>query len=133
MSRVIGRIFSDNGLLQWAWAVAKRKTPEGQVLKAISDFLFFQMKSGHGVWWRVNNGGVWDAAKRVYRKPMGRLQLAGISDIMGVYQDCFYAIEVKSGVGKLTSEQAAFGQMVRENGGEFIVARSVDDVMDIFS
>ena len=111
----------------------KRKTPEAEVLKAISEYLFAMMRVGKGVWWRVNNGGVYDPTKKVFRKPAGKLNYAGISDIMGVYNGKFYAIEVKAGKNKATSEQEAFGQMVESQDGVFILAYSVDDLLEIFT
>jgi hypothetical protein len=42
----------------------------------------------------------------------------------------FLAIEVKRPGGKLTLDQTAFLEAVRQNGGIAIVATSVDDVME---
>lgn len=44
----------------------------------------------------------------------------------------YCAIEIKTGAGKLTKEQRAFGKAVEAAGGIFICARSVDDVADRF-
>ncbi len=53
----------------------------------------------------------------------------GISDIIGIYQGRFLAIEVKTPKGKLTDSQRAFIQRVNREGGIAFVARSVEDVI----
>jgi len=111
----------------------KKKTTEAQVLKAVNDYLYQMMKAGNGTWWRVNNGGVYDPVRKIYRKPKAKLAYKGISDVMGVYNGVFYAIEVKSSIGKPTSEQLAFGQMVEANGGVFMVVNDVNQLLDIFT
>lgn len=58
-----------------------------------------------------------------------RYAFKGCSDILGQVQDGrFLAIEVKTRTGKATKEQAAFINMVRQNSGISVLARSVDDV-----
>jgi penicillin-binding protein-related factor A (putative recombinase) len=53
----------------------------------------------------------------------------GISDILGVYEGRFLAIEVKRPGGRVSSEQRAFIERVNEEGGVGFVAYSVDDVV----
>jgi hypothetical protein len=40
----------------------------------------------------------------------------------------FIGIEAKSGTSKLSADQADFARECIRNGGEYIVARSIDDV-----
>jgi ABC-type phosphonate transport system ATPase subunit len=55
----------------------------------------------------------------------------GCSDILGMLKGGrLLAVECKSGKGKETTDQAAFGARVAADGGLYIVARSVDDVME---
>lgn len=55
----------------------------------------------------------------------------GCSDIMGMLKGGrLLAVECKSSKGKETDDQAAFGKRVADHGGLYIVARSVDDVME---
>lgn len=56
--------------------------------------------------------------------------LKGSSDIIGLLKPNgqLIAVEVKTGTGKLSKEQRAFGTMVETMGGIFVCARSVDDV-----
>ena len=64
-------------------------------------------------------------------KQIGALGLPkGISDILGIYEGRFLAIEVKRPGGRLSQYQKEFLKRVRDEGGIAIVARSVDDVID---
>ena len=56
---------------------------------------------------------------------------AGFSDLFGVYQGRFVAIEVKSRRGVVSEAQGRFIASVLANGGLAGVARSVDDAMAI--
>jgi len=53
----------------------------------------------------------------------------GVSDIVGLYEGRFFAIEVKTEKGKLSEDQAKFLKLVVINGGNGFVARSLDDVV----
>jgi len=113
--------------------MAKAKFSEAQVLKTVNEYLYLMMKTGKGVWWRVNNGGVYDPVGKCYRKQTSKLAYKGISDVMGVYNGTFYAIEVKSSIGKPTSEQIAFGQQVELAGGIFMLVNNVEQLYDMFN
>ncbi len=58
--------------------------------------------------------------------------LKGSADILGLLRPNgqMIAVEVKTGTGKLSKEQRAFGVMVEAMGGIFVCARSVDDVLN---
>lgn len=57
----------------------------------------------------------------------------GGSDLIGLLRIAphpiavFLAVEVKTQIGRLTTEQRMFGQLIENAGGIFIVTRSVDD------
>ena len=85
---------------------------------------------------------------RVWNAPVGqawtrtgapvRFGLKGCADIIGVWRryvpythGIFLAIECKSDIGKQRPEQVAFERMVREFGGVYILARSVQDVLEV--
>jgi len=53
----------------------------------------------------------------------------GISDLLGVYQGRFFAIEIKAPRGHASPFQIEFLKRVKENGGISILAYSVDDVI----
>jgi penicillin-binding protein-related factor A (putative recombinase) len=54
----------------------------------------------------------------------------GVSDIIGIYDGKFFAIEVKTEKGKLSKHQHMFLRAVIDAGGNGIIARSVDDVIN---
>jgi penicillin-binding protein-related factor A (putative recombinase) len=58
-------------------------------------------------------------------------QPKGVSDIIGCWNGRFLAIEVKTPAGRVTDDQRKFLGRIRNHGGiAFVVARSVDDVID---
>ena len=60
-----------------------------------------------------------------------RFGIRGQSDITGIYHDGRrLEIEVKTGAASLSRHQLAFAKMIKKYGGIFILARSVNDVLD---
>ena len=78
------------------------------------------------VLWPVLPGGVADASGRPIR-----CGPVGMSDLIGVVapHGRWLAIEVKTGRGVLTPDQARWQSIVRSMGGVAGVARSVDDAV----
>ena len=58
-----------------------------------------------------------------------RFGVKGMADIVGILPPAgqFFCIEVKTGTGRLSSEQEYFLEAVGRAGGIALVARSVDD------
>jgi len=79
---------------------------------------------------RINNVGVWDNAKKIYRKSSNTTK--GIADIQALHAGQFYAIEVKGTGDKLSEHQETYLEAVTDNGGVSIVAKDLDDVMAVF-
>ena len=70
--------------------------------------------------------GVWH-----YKNFSGPMQYPkGISDILGIWEGKFLAIEVKTKIGRVSTHQVKFIDSVNDAGGLAFVARSVDDVID---
>ncbi len=80
--------------------------------------------------YRINNVGVWDEAKGVYRK--GNTQ-KGIADISAVIRGRAVWIEVKAGRDKISTEQLIFKQEVERAGGLYYEARSTDGFLKWFT
>lgn len=80
--------------------------------------------------YRINNVGVWDEAKQVYRK--GATQ-KGIADIAAVIRGRAAWIEVKAGRDKLSREQLIFRQEIIGAKGLYFEARSADDFLKWFT
>ena len=105
-----------------------RKDPtEKEIENSILDYLETQ----EGVFWKNQSVGVWDNAKKTYRRSNNRHHLNGVADIIGVLPGGYFcAIEVKSKRGKTTKAQDAFLQMVSDVNwkSKAFVARSIEDV-----
>ncbi len=61
-------------------------------------------------------------------RAFGKYAMKGVPDIVLIHDGKFYGIECKSETGKLSEDQVAFGRRCVKAGGEYIVARSIDDV-----
>ena len=107
-----------------------RKEPtEKEIENSILDYL----KTQEGFFWKNQSVGIWDNAKKTYRRSNNRHHLNGVADILGVLPGGYFcAIEVKSKRGKTTEAQDSFLQMVsninREGKAKAFVARSIEDV-----
>ena len=55
----------------------------------------------------------------------------GLSDLICVKDGRTVFVECKTAKGKLSEHQQAFQDAIKEGGGEYRVARSIDDVMDM--
>lgn len=84
--------------------------------------------SGHFVW-RQNNGGVYDPKKKVFRKNPNHKK--GVPDVCGIHKLGYgLYVEVKVGNDKLSEEQKQFGQEAAKRGAVWIIAHSLDDVIN---
>lgn len=80
--------------------------------------------------YRINNVGVWDEQKGIYRK--GNTQ-KGIADIAAVIRGKSVWIEVKAGRDKLSRDQIIFRQEIVGAGGIYFEARSTDAFLDFLT
>lgn len=78
--------------------------------------------------YKIQTTGVYDANRGCFRK-RGKYVRKGMSDIIGIVEGRFLAIEVKSENGTLTPDQKSFILDVNESGGIAFVARSIQDVV----
>ncbi len=76
--------------------------------------------------YRVNNVGVWDAAKGIHRA--GNTE-RGLPDIWACYKGRFVTIEVKIGKDRMSIYQQHRQQEIENAGGVYFVARSTDDFL----
>lgn len=76
--------------------------------------------------YRVNNVGVWDAAKKIHRA--GNTE-KGLPDIWACVRGRFLVIEVKAGNDRLSEHQKARKQEIELSGGVYFEARSTDDFL----
>lgn len=90
---------------------------ETEIQSAICDYL----AQRNYFYWRQNNTG---------KMPGGRYASVkkGIPDIIVIKAGRFIGIEVKTDEGRLSPDQVEFGRECVRNGGEYVVARSIDDI-----
>ena len=72
-----------------------------------------------------NRGGVKGARDGVHRKKMG--VMPGFPDIIILVSGVFYALEVKSGKGALSTAQRSVKKTMECQGVDYAVVRSIDD------
>ena len=76
--------------------------------------------------WRQNTGALRDATGRLIR-----FGIPGAADITGILANGRrLEIEVKTDTGRLSKQQARYGQMIHRMGGLYFVVRSVEDAVD---
>jgi hypothetical protein len=103
-----------------------RKTKEVDIQRAICDYLALKKH----FFWRNNNTPIFDATAKRFRA-MPKYSMMGLPDIIVLRSGKFIGIEVKREKGNLSDHQHKFAQACVLNGGDYIVARSIDDVVKI--
>jgi penicillin-binding protein-related factor A (putative recombinase) len=99
---------------------------EKDIEKSILRFLEFVPG---GFFWKNNTTGVYDPVRKVFRKSKNKYAINGVSDILGVYQGRFVAIEVKRPQNKERPlEQKIFIDQINRNGGIAFFATSIEEV-----
>lgn len=99
---------------------------ESEVLRAICDYLalrrvfFFRCNNIPAVY-------VDKAGQRQFRK-LPKYTMKGIPDIIAIRDGRFIGIEVKAEKGRLSPHQVEFARQCLEAGGEYVVAKSIEDV-----
>jgi hypothetical protein len=107
--------------------VAKQAAAPKETANGITRNIIRIINSTPGcVAYRINNVGVWDAEKKVYRK--GNTQ-PGIFDIAAIIRGRAAWIEVKAGRDKMSREQLIFRQEVELAGGLAFVAYSTGEFL----
>lgn len=69
--------------------------------------------------------GTWDAKKRCFRANPSRI--TGVSDILAIKKGRVVWIEVKNLKGSQTPNQKEFERRIKEQDGEYIVLKSIDE------
>lgn len=94
---------------------------ESEIQKDILEVLKSQ-----GMFFRINSG-----IARSFSNNFMRLAPKGTADIIGIKNGKAIAIEVKSATGKQSKVQILWQQQWESNGGIYIIARCIDDVLKI--
>lgn len=104
---------------------AEIKIPESAILRQICQYL----KIRNHQWHRLNNMGVYDGKKDIYRRNKNTMK--GLPDILVYMPGKLIALEVKSKTGTVSIFQATYKMMFESAGGKYYVVRSVEDVQGI--
>ena len=79
----------------------------------------------------LDKAGIYHWRSNVGRKHYMQFGLKGSADITGILKTGIrLEIEVKDRDGKQSDEQIEFERMIKSNNGIYILARSVDDVIN---
>jgi hypothetical protein len=98
---------------------------ESDIQAAICDYLALKRY----LFSRTNNEPIYDRSKAAFRA-LPKYTRRGWPDITVVGKGGqFIGIEVKSDTGRLSPEQQRLGEEIEKNGGRYILARSLDDVI----
>lgn len=93
---------------------------ESEIVRQCLDYL--KMK---GIYcWRQNQAAV-PLAGGGFRRFSG---LRGVSDILGIHQGRFLAVEVKTPIGRVSDYQKRFLSEIQARGGIALIVRSVDEL-----
>lgn len=96
---------------------------EKETQKAILQYLDIR-----GIFHYRQNSGAFKAAHGGFI----RFGAKGAPDIVCVFKGQYIGIEVKDVKGKLNDNQKEFQKKLEEAGGEYLVARDVDDIVKYF-
>lgn len=107
--------------------VSYNKEPsESEIQNTILEYL---TRKGYRCW-RQNSAGIYSEKGEYWRKP-SKYSLSGISDIIVLSEGKAYFIEVKTAKGKQRPDQEDFQAFVESAGCEYILARCLEDVMEV--
>lgn len=107
----------------------KQRRKESPIVTACCQYL----RAKQYFFWRQNNVGIYDAKIEAFRANPNNLP--GVPDIFLLHRRrddvewTFYAIEVKTLVGKQSAAQIEFQKKWEMAGGVYLVARAIDDLI----
>ncbi len=79
--------------------------------------------------WKNQSVGIFDPVQKKFRKSMSKYSINGVSDILGIYNGKFLAIEVKTPTNKVKNvNQETFIKSIMLMGGIAFYATSIEDV-----
>ena len=104
---------------------------ESEIQSEIIDYLMILEKQGKLFFQRVNNTAIYDPVGKKFRS-MGKGAKRGFPDILVIKRGRVIGLEVKRPGAKQKGEQEVIEEMLKKNGAEYYVVRSVEDVRAIF-
>ena len=116
--------------------MTKRNHAEEALQKSVVQFL--QVAAPDLLWWATSNEGVRAGRKTangyfsldgIRRKAMG--VLSGVADLQFISEGKAYFIELKAPGGTQSANQRGFEGMVKAEGCDYEVCRSLEEVEDV--
>ena len=101
---------------------------ESEIQSAIIDYLKMLEQQGKLFFHRSNNNTVYDPIGKRFRS-LAKGQKKGFPDILVLFHGKCIGIEVKTDTGRQSKEQKEIEKQFKENGAEYYVVRSVNDVI----
>lgn len=99
--------------------------------KDIENFIIDQLNQLPNTFvWKNNTTGVYDPVRQCFRK-LSKRSIKGVSDILGICHGRMLCLEVKSKTGRVSPEQKAFLEKMKELGAVTGVVRSWLDAVDV--
>lgn len=78
--------------------------------------------------WKNQTTGYFDPYKKIFRKQVSKYSLNGVPDILCISKGKFIGIEIKSKVGKQSPSQKEFQNKCENNGGTYLLIRSLEEM-----
>ena len=108
----------------------KQQQEKDKLENVIQNEIFDFLLEHNYYFWRQNNMPVFQKSGGSYRyRALPKHTPRGIPDIFILHMGKFIGVEVKTKYRKLTEQQAYFGLMCIKNGGYYLIARSVEDLV----
>ena len=106
--------------------MTRRAQPEQQIQRAVIEHLTWRARPG-AFSFHVPNGGWRSPIEAKILKAIGTV--AGIPDIICIFEGRAYALELKSEGGRVTDVQRVVHERLREAGAEVAVAHGIDQAL----
>jgi VRR-NUC domain len=107
-------------------AVTRRRQPEAADQRAVIEHLAWRARPGVFAF-HCPNGGWRSRVEGAILKAIGTV--AGVPDIICIFEGRCYALELKAERGRLTDVQRITHERLREAGAEVAVAHGVDEAL----
>ena len=105
------------------------KLSEGDIKRAVSDYLEYKQNAGELYFDRLNSGSFIEVRGQTRRRVKGCR--AGTADFFVLKSGRVIFLEIKSAKGKLRTEQKCFKTLVEGFGAEYYIIRSIEELAEI--
>lgn len=96
---------------------------------SVTQAIITTINSGVGMAWRNNTVGVFDPARKIYRRSADRSAI-GTADVIACIAGKYWEIEVKAGKDRQSEGQREHEKRVAAAGGSYIIVRTIDEFIN---